>query len=572
MDKKFSKKNKENLKNFFFQRLIIGFLFALIFVLCAHKESAAAASLYFSPREENWPVGSSFSVDVYVSSIEQPINAVGGAVLFSSDKLEIASISKSGSIINFWAKEPTFSNTEGTLNFEGVVLSTKGFEGQSGKILTINFRAKDVGEAILKFSEGLVLAHDGLGSNILKDTQTARFNIFLRQQSLVSARISSPTHPDSNKWYSNNKPKFVWELPAEVDSVRMLYNNQPYSIPSVFYSKPISEKQLEELPDGIYYFHLQLHNKDGWGEVTHFKFQIDTQPPKFLKIEIKEGNQTTNSQPTLIFKSADEISGIDYHEIIIDGRESIRIDSYEYKVPPLALGKHIIIVKAVDKAGNETLAMTEVEILPIDAPVIVYYPKELIPGNILFVRGTSIPEATVVNFIQSSKGEIRRREVKSDRDGKWTFIETEPLEEGVYEIWAEAVDASGAKSKSSNVVTVLVSPPTLIKVGKIAISYLTTIITLCALTFSLIVMILWFLERKKKQERKLKKEVSKVEEVAYQAFEILKEEIEKQIAKLDGQPGLSERERKICNDLRKSLKTSEELINKEIRTIEKELK
>jgi len=58
----------------------------------------------------------------------------------------------------------------------------------------------------------------------------------------------------------------------------------------------------------------------------------------------------------------------------------------------------------------------------------------------------------------------------------------------------------------------------------------------------------------------------------YQAFEALKGNIEEQIAKLDGDPDLNEREKKICDNLKEALKTSEKLIEKEIKDIEKELK
>lgn len=58
----------------------------------------------------------------------------------------------------------------------------------------------------------------------------------------------------------------------------------------------------------------------------------------------------------------------------------------------------------------------------------------------------------------------------------------------------------------------------------------------------------------------------------HKAFEALKKETEEQVARLDCKPGLSEREKKICNDLKEALKISEECIGKEIKDIEKEIK
>ena len=69
----------------------------------------------------------------------------------------------------------------------------------------------------------------------------------------------------------------------------------------------------------------------------------------------------------------------------------------------------------------------------------------------------------------------------------------------------------------------------------------------------------------------MEKEITEAEKALYQAFKALKEETEEQVAKLDGKPGLSEREKKICDDLKEALKISEKFVGKEIKDIEKEL-
>ena len=72
--------------------------------------------------------------------------------------------------------------------------------------------------------------------------------------------------------------------------------------------------------------------------------------------------------------------------------------------------------------------------------------------------------------------------------------------------------------------------------------------------------------------KRLTKEITEAEKALYQAFKALREETKEQIEKLDGKPGLSEREKKICDDLKKALKISEEFIGKEIKDIEKKLR
>ena len=546
--------------------------------------AAEAATLYFSPSSGSHAVGTTFSVSIYVSSADQAMNAASGVISFPQDKLEATSLSKTGSIFTLWVQEPSFSNSAGTINFEGIVLNP-GFTGAAGKIITINFRAKAAGSALVNFSSGSVLANDGKGTNILTSLGNAQFSLGYVGPTVPEAttpsavsgapsapQISSPTHPDPNKWYAKKDAKFTWSLPSDVTSVRLLVGKIPAAIPTVVYTPAINEKEVTNLDDGIWYFHVQLRNASGWGEISHFRFQIDTQPPEPFEIKFVDGKETTHPQPTLAFETTDEMSRIDYYEVKIDQEPPIKIKETEYKMPVQILGEHTVIVKAVDKAGNYTLAMTEINVLPIEAPIITDYPRELLPGSILSIKGTALPEVTIRVYIQKDEKEIKTGETKSDKEGRWTYIEVEPVEKGIYEVWAEAIDSSGAKNRSLEKVTILVSPPAFIRIGKLAIDYLMTIITLLVLILILVLGVIWSWQKIKERRKKMRKEISEAEKALYQAFKALKEETEEQVAKLDGKPGLNEREKKICDDLKETLKISEKFIGKEIEDIEKEMK
>src|SRR3989344_2949948 len=138
--------------------------------------SAQAATLNFSPPSGTYNVGSTFSVNVNVESANQAMNAASGIVSFPWDKLEVVSISKQGSIFSLWPAEPSFSNSAGTVSFEGIVLNP-GYIGASGKILTLTFRARNTGQANVSFSSGSVLANDGTGANILNGLRVAVFTL-----------------------------------------------------------------------------------------------------------------------------------------------------------------------------------------------------------------------------------------------------------------------------------------------------------------------------------------------------------------------------------------------------------
>jgi len=377
------KKIKKETKSIFLLS-VFSFLFSISF--------AQAASLYFSPSSGSYAAGEQFPVGVYVSSSDQTMNAASGVISFPKDILEIVSLSKSGSIFSLWVQEPSFSNSAGTINFEGIVLNP-GFTGSSGKIVTINFKAKTNGSAPLSFSSGSVLANDGKGTNILSSLGSAQFTLGGVAPSAPETiappaisgvpsapQISSLTHPDPDKWYAKKDAKFTWPVPAGVTSVRLLVGKIPAATPTVIYKSAISEKEITDLTDGIWYFHAQFRNANGWGEISHFRFQIDTQPPEPFSIIVNE-KTTSNSQPSISFGTTDSLSGIDYYKIKIGESDSFSfppganmeaavIEKNSYTLPPQDPGKHTIYVQAFDKAGNLTSASDEFTILPKKEPIV----------------------------------------------------------------------------------------------------------------------------------------------------------------------------------------------------------
>ena len=566
------KSEKFPFKNFYF--LVVVFSFAFLILSFGKAE---AASLYFSPSSGSYNIGQTFSVGVYVSSPDQAMNAASGVITFPQDKIEVTSLSKTGTIFNLWVQEPIFSNSAGTITFEGIVLNP-GFTGSAGKLIDISFKTKSAGSATLSFSSGSVLANDGKGTNILTGVGSANFTISPKEipppptGTPSAPEITSSTHPDSEKWYSNNAPEFTWKLPQDIIGVSFLLHQRPIADPGPISDGQMESKKFENVEDGIWYFHIKFQNQKGWSQISHYKIQIDTKPPLPFEIKVKEGNETTNPQPNLFFEAKDETSGVDYYEVKIDQQEPLKIAEKEYKLPIQSLGKHTIIIKAVDLAGNYTLAMTEINILPIEAPTITDYPNTLLPESTFSIKGKAIPESKIKIYYQIDEKEIEMGETKSDKDGNWNFVATKPLEKGIYKIWAQTIDSFGAKSEPSEKVTIQVAPPAFIKIGKLAIDYLTTIVTLFVLIFLIIFGIIWVWQKIRQRKKRLKKEITEAEMALYQAFEALKGNIEEQIAKLDGKPDLNEREKEICEKLKRALRASEKLIEKEIKDIEKELK
>lgn len=139
------------------------------------KSEAAGASLFLSPGSGSVRVGEQISVRVVLNTGGTAINAGEATISFPAAQLEVIRLAK-GQIFSIWAEEPHYGNKDGLVRFAGG-LPAPGYSGSSGTILTIVFRAKASGTALISFREAAVLADDGYGTNVLASVSGGRYVI-----------------------------------------------------------------------------------------------------------------------------------------------------------------------------------------------------------------------------------------------------------------------------------------------------------------------------------------------------------------------------------------------------------
>ncbi len=147
----------------------------VLFVVSFFPSLAKAATLSINPSSGNFEAGQSVSVKVFASSTGTPFNAVSGVVSFPTSIFSIESVSKSGSILDFWVSEPYISKSAGTVKFEGVSLGGSG--KTSGTVITIKLRAKNVGVGKAFFQSGQILANDGEGTDMTGALNGADYSV-----------------------------------------------------------------------------------------------------------------------------------------------------------------------------------------------------------------------------------------------------------------------------------------------------------------------------------------------------------------------------------------------------------
>jgi len=357
----------------FFNFLILIFVFGLV-----PFDKAWAAELYFSPQDQAiYQDETSFTVDVLLDTQGQEVNAIAAELLFSQDKIELTDISRGGSVLELWPEEPSFSNETGEINFSGGV--PKGFKGK-GKLLTLTFKpvlnASDITTAEVIFQSGSkVLLNDGYGNEAPLTFQPVDLVITALPGELPS--ISSKTHPNQAKWYQGSKLNVFWQVDSGFSYGYQLINKADDKI-VVSGEKNWSElKGSEGLDfdlggqgDGVFSFSLSQKQEGGdWSQRAAYWIRVDATPPEVFVPQIGRDPEVYGGKYFLGFSAKDKMSGVDHYEVAEESnfgifnfigdifiKPSWNKTASPYLLERQGLGTRIF-VKAVDKAGNERVAV-----------------------------------------------------------------------------------------------------------------------------------------------------------------------------------------------------------------------
>lgn len=451
------------------------FIFLVALFLLLPLFSVQAATLFLSTKSGNVTIGDKLEVDVKIDSEDIGFNAAQATIQFPKDILEVSILDRSSSVFNLWLQDPTFSNQDGNLGFIGG--GTSGFSGKSLEILKIIFKVKGSGTANLVFNDGAVTASDGSGTNILSamkgikivsappqeiSVATATVQIAKPVQIKrlavptgklpVKPEVTVPLYSNQSKWYNLSEPFFTsWQLPADIVKVATAINKDPSYKP--FQAEGLFDnKQFSQLDDGIWYLHVQFKNDIDWSPTDHYKISIDTAPPQLLNLQI-DNSQNDNPTPTITYSASDALSGIADIRIFVDSNVPFHSTSTSFfKLDLQSPGKHKVLVRALDQAGNSAEQSLDFEVLPIETPHITSINKKVIIGtdDRLIIQGSAVPNVNIIITIEDeNKFLVIRDETRTNSQGRWGFSLDKELRRGTYFISVKAKDSRGALSLST---------------------------------------------------------------------------------------------------------------------------
>lgn len=351
------------------------------------KSSGVGASLYLSPSSGSFLVGSTFTISIFLNTGGANVNTVWANLKFPPKILQVTTPAAGTSFFSEWLSPPNYSNEKGIISFQGGI--SGGIATSAGLISSITFRAIASGTAKIEFTEGSrVLSHDAKGTDILTNTLGGEYKILVPQPE--GPNVFSPTHPDAAVWYSDSSPAFAWDKEEGVDYFSWSLSQNPHESPGGIYEGDQTFTSFEDIPDGVWYFHIKQKKQGAWGKTSHVAIKIDVTPPREFMPRIETYSRLLGSQAMVYFETTDDFSGVEYYEVSVISlsetglsRSFFTEELSPYKVPYKEAGKYNVIIRAVDGAGN--IRENEV-IFRLVTPIITH-----IQGEGLEIRGVFIP-------------------------------------------------------------------------------------------------------------------------------------------------------------------------------------
>jgi len=555
-----------------------------------------AADMYFILDKTQVAENGTFSGTVYLSTGGVAINSAEGTIHFPTDLVSVDSVSNTGSIFNIWVEHPTFSNTSGTVNFNGG-LPTPGYSGQAGNSLRINFRAKKAGVAKLSFGSSAIRADDGNGTNVLSQTRDSSVTItgvtpvvvpppvvvpttpvpppVVSQGAVPGAPvITSDDMPDQNGWYNNTEGTFSWELSSGVTAVQLVLAKSASTLPTVTYDPPIKKKILTGLTEGTFYLNARLKNEAGWGKITSRKIKIDTTAPENITVKTEK---TEEDLISLEAWAKDTLSGVKSYVVYNNEDKLIEVPATangptKFNLPPLAAGSYKLELRVYDRAGNYDSTDVLVDSPEVQAPKITHYPEAVKVGSSVEIRGKSpYADGEIVLWFQAEDQEAKSYLVRPDED-KIFFYSSDSIETvGILNVWAETVRGSGAKSLPTGKVYITVKQSEVMSLGTRAIQIISIAITFLVLLFLLLLMIYLGIKKLNSLKRKLRRDLVHTEQEVHKVFQILKGDTKRHLKMLERastKRKLTKEESKIMAEMTENLDEAEKYLAEKIKVIE----
>src|SRR3989339_434142 len=340
--------------------LYYGFYHPAIKLKKAYEYRIYNSVLKFDPEYAAIDINNNKKIAINLLSGGEAINAVKAVINYDPKMVKVdkiitdSSFCKTGTSNMFIEKN--IDNENGQVSIV-CGLPNPGFSQEEGILAELIIEPLQTGQISLRFGpESQVLANDGLGTNVLRDTiDSSYFAADLggeTDEENIQLFLFSYTHPNSETWYRNKNIDLFWQDDWASEYYYLL-DNSPFSIPDGKNKTDKSFINFTPKDDGVYYFHIGGVRDGIMRSVYHYKVKIDSSPPEYLHLKVNSRIINNGEIVRTEFESRDAVSGIEPNLFYIKLDDSIYLPTKSpLYIPFNKAGNHMIYVKVYDRADN----------------------------------------------------------------------------------------------------------------------------------------------------------------------------------------------------------------------------
>lgn len=587
----------------------------LIFIYTISLVNVSAADFFTTSNKTEVFENEYFDVNVFVNADGTSINSAEGSLSFPTDILSVVSVTNVGSIFSIWVEQPTYSNSGGTISFNGG-LPNPGFSGARGNIIKTTFKTKKPGTAVISFGAGNIYSNDGSGTDVLKrksgvsvtvkpaivkpvvndEIKDEKTNTISKPTEVNTEKDSEiiknnnnkdtnlPPIPEvssndilkDNEWFNVKDINLDWDVPSGVNAVQFSFGGKEGAIPTKIYSPAINFTKLVNVANGVSYFHIRFRNSAGWGEILHKKVMVDVIPPGEIT-----GSSNLNDKKliSLTVNSTDIHSGINKYEVYLDNNKIAEVKGESGKdividLPLLKTGLNKINIIAYDYAKNTVNKIIDLESPKPEPAQINISKKEVKIDEENSVLIKSYPDTDVIIFTKDENGNLEKINSKTDNTGLVNVSLNGFKTPGLKTVWVSLNNDCSEVCVLSEKITIEVLEKRLIYIPKAISGFIQKQSTNSSIpwTIAIIFIILYLLTFRRNKNRDIIQELNKAEVDVYKIFKVLKSDARKYKSMLKrNKIDIVEKDQAIIENLEKDLDEAETYFTNRIEKIEREL-
>ncbi len=290
------------------------------------------------------------------------INAVQTTVVYDPQKVTITEILTTDSFCQLFPVK-TINATIGEATI-GCGLPTPGFSEATGTVAVLSLGLNQAGTVSLGLKDSLVLANDGLGTNVLRSTTGAEYQVTdSLQTTTVLAQgsgmltvapilsVTSPTHPDPEQWYKSRDVQFVWTATSGYQYVYH-FDQLPALVPDSSFIAAVSPLTVTAPADGVFYFHMATKKAGVVQSIYDRPVRVDTAPPQTVNLSASQTEIKVGEIVQLVSSGQDDTSGVQSAFYLREGSGSPLFIGANHSHTFSDPGEHILVLQAFDNAGN----------------------------------------------------------------------------------------------------------------------------------------------------------------------------------------------------------------------------